>query len=621
MSEGTEQKCGYTWPEDHKVEDSPNHQSCCWRDTYQDSDRCVWHASPNKVGKKPVEALQKSLVDNEVREQTHLGGELLDGVVLTGIELGDSISLDGYYLRDSSLCHVGLTNANLQNAKFSNADLSNADLSNADLRSAGLGSADLTDADLSFTDLQDADLESADFTNATAWSADLTHSYLFEANLEGADFSGASLADSFLEGANLTNANLSGVDLSESFLMDATLIDAKFGKADLSNANLAKSELQNTYFRNANLTNTYLTDTFLRGVNLRDTDLTDVDLTDAYLWDTDLTNAALTKVDVSGTNLIHVDFQGANITKCNLEDSTLWWASFVDSTVIRTNFSDADLLGADLEGASLKDSQFDGANLIAARLYNMKPQGVSINDQTTFGEQNVYEREADPCDEWHPLNGEPITPTSLPDKFALAVRSGQLLQSRLHSIDTSSPTASISKVEQAIKRFQRHHSLDTEAQRKVGEQLKKATSVYRTRQRLHRENSRPRNVAKPYVREQHSRRKRAFATESYWEWFKHATYRWVMLYGESPARVVGTSIVVVAVFAAIYSVVGGIVIGGEKPDLIGNIYFSAVTFSTLGYGGIEPTTTTTQLLASVQSLIGGILIALLVAVFGRRALR
>jgi hypothetical protein len=145
--------------------------------------------------------------------------------------------------------------------------------------------------------------------------------------------------------------------------------------------------------------------------------------------------------------------------------------------------------------------------------------------------------------------------------------------------------------------------------------------VYRIRQRLQRENSRPRDVAEPYVREQHSRRKRAFVTGSYWEWFKHATYRWVMLYGESPARVVGTSVVVVAVFAAIYSVIGGIVIGGQEPDLIGNIYFSAVTFSTLGYGGIKPTTTTTQLLASVQSLVGGILIALLVAVFGRRALR
>lgn len=108
---------------------------------------------------------------------------------------------------------------------------------------------------------------------------------------------------------------------------------------------------------------------------------------------------------------------------------------------------------------------------------------------------------------------------------------------------------------------------------------------------------------------------------SYWEWFKHATYRWVMLYDESPAHLIGTSIAVVAVFAVIYSIVGRIVIGGEEPNITRNSYFSAVTFSTLGYNGIEPTTTTTQLLASVQSLIGEILIALLVAVFGRQALR
>ena len=56
------------------------------------------------------------------------------------------------------------------------------------------------------------------------------------------------------------------------------------------------------------------------------------------------------------------------------------------------------------------------------------------------------------------------------------------------------------------------------------------------------------------------------------------------------------------------------------PDPMENIYFSTA-FLTLGYGWIEPTTTTMQLLASVQSVIGGILIALLVAVFERRALR
>ncbi|WP_176451334.1 pentapeptide repeat-containing protein [Halorubrum sp. Ea8] len=423
-------------------------------------------------------------------------------------------------------------------------------------------------------------------------------------------------------GELLDGAVLTGIKFDDIFsLRGYYLRDTDFSKTDLSQVSLNNANLTGANLFNADLTNGYLWD-----VNFTDAYLFNVALTDAYLFNTDFIDADLTSADLRDADLPNTEFTGADLTSSDLSgtdltDARLRWASLADVTAIRANFTDTDLLGVDLEGASLNDSQFDGAALTGARLYDTKPQGVSINDQTVFSDQTVYAREADPCDPWHPLDGETTTPISLRDKIALAVRSGQVLQSRYRSADANPPSGSIAKVRQAVKRFRRHRNLNTEDRREVGDRLKKATSVYRIRQRLQRENSRPRDVAQPYVREQHSRRKRAFATRSYWEWFKHATYRWVMLYGESPARVVGTSIAAVAVFAAIYSIVGGIVIGGETPDLIGYIYFSAVTFSTLGYGGIEPTTTTTQLLASVQSLIGGILIALLVAVFGRRALR
>ena len=496
---------------------------------------------------------------------------------MTGIELENIFSSDGYYLRYADL---------------SEADLSQVDsLSGACLSNANFSKADLTGANLQGTDLTDAYLVDADLTDANLQDADLTHASLRNADLTDADLGEAVLSYATLLYANLTHAILGETDFTEAALVGADLTDAYLLGADFTNANLIEVDL---------------TDAYVRGANLTDADLRDVNLTDAFL---------------RGANFTNANLRNANLTNTDFTGICLRWASLADATAIRTNFADADLLGANLEGASLKDSQFDGANLTGTRLYDTKPQGVSINDQTTFSDQNIYEREADLCDPWHPLDGEPTIPTSLPDKFALAVRSGQVLQSRFRSADASPPSGSIAKVRQAITRFRRHRNLDTEDRREVGDRLKKATSVYRIRQRLQRENSRPRDVAQPYVREQHSRRKRAFVTRSYWEWFKYSTYRWVMLYGESPARVVGTSIAVVAVFATIYSIVGGIVIGGEEPDLIGNIYFSAVTFSTLGYGGIEPTTTTTQLLASVQSLIGGILIALLVAVFGRRALR
>ncbi|WP_176451056.1 pentapeptide repeat-containing protein [Halorubrum sp. Ea1] len=538
-----------------------------------------------------MEALQQSLVDAEVRDQTQPCGELLDGSVLAGIEFNLNSSLDGYYLRDSDLSKTVLFDADLTNVNLIQADLTNAVLGCSDFTNADLKYADLTNADLLQADLTGTNLYKADLTNANLFTAELPNANLFKTNFSQADLPQADLTNTDLRGADLSGANLVGTDFTGADLFGVNFTNPNLAGADFTGANLYE----------VNLTNSHLMDTIL--IN---TDLRHADLSDANLQHADLTDAYLT---------------GADLHDADFKDTLLRWASLTDVTAIRTNFADADLLGANLEGASLKDSQFDGANLTGARLYDTKPQGMSINDQTVFSEQTVYEREADPCDTWRPLNGKMTTPISLKDKIALAVRSGQVLQSRFRSADASPPSGSIAKVRQAIKRFRRHRSLDTEDRREVGNRLKKATSVYRIRQRLQRENSRPRDVAQPYVREQHSRRKRAFATRSYWEWFKHATYRWVMLYGESPARVIGTSIAVVAVFAAIYSIVGGIVIGGETPGLIGNIYFSAVTFSTLGYGGIEPVTTTTQLLASVQSLIGGILIALLVAVFGRRALR
>jgi len=63
-------------------------------------------------------------------------------------------------------------------------------------------------------------------------------------------------------------------------------------------------------------------------------------------------------------------------------------------------------------------------------------------------------------------------------------------------------------------------------------------------------------------------------------------------------------------------------IGGSIPNqisiLLANLYFSAVTFTTLGYGDIQPASPLAQVLASVESFLGALLIALLVFVLGRQ---
>lgn len=52
--------------------------------------------------------------------------------------------------------------------------------------------------------------------------------------------------------------------------------------------------------------------------------------------------------------------------------------------------------------------------------------------------------------------------------------------------------------------------------------------------------------------------------------------------------------------------------------LLSTIYFSAVTFTTLGYGDVQPASSAAEALATVESFLGALLMALLVFVLGRR---
>lgn len=90
-----------------------------------------------------------------------------------------------------------------------------------------------------------------------------------------------------------------------------------------------------------------------------------------------------------------------------------------------------------------------------------------------------------------------------------------------------------------------------------------------------------------------------------------------MLYGESPKRVILSSLVTILGFTLLYQGVGEL---EPAPTSIGEtLYFSVITFTTLGYGDFHPATGSTQFLASVESLVGALLMALLVFVLGRRA--
>jgi hypothetical protein len=109
-------------------------------------------------------------------------------------------------------------------------------------------------------------------------------------------------------------------------------------------------------------------------------------------------------------------------------------------------------------------------------------------------------------------------------------------------------------------------------------------------------------------------------------------------YGESPWRVISIAALIIFGCAGLYSRFDLIeysttpsqsalltAIGHTPPDsvvtTIDAIYFSTLTFSTLGMGTFQPSGAVGRMVAIAEAISGVVLLALLVFAFGRRATR
>jgi len=103
-------------------------------------------------------------------------------------------------------------------------------------------------------------------------------------------------------------------------------------------------------------------------------------------------------------------------------------------------------------------------------------------------------------------------------------------------------------------------------------------------------------------------------------------------YGEEPLRIIGFTLMLIFIYGLFY-LVSGLSFEGEViridfsasfmqnvGHLLDAIYFSIVTFTTLGYGDITPRGFS-RFLASTEALIGSFTIALFVVVFVKKMIR
>lgn len=150
MSEPPSDRCGYTFPEnyDPDVASTAYQQSCCYRRTLPDVDRCAWHADPAATSEKSVETLREAQAPPEVRAQNTFDGgvigssyaELLDGAVLRGMSIEDELSFSSVTLRGSDLTGADLRRADLERTNLAlwPATMEDATLRGAQLRRGGV---------------------------------------------------------------------------------------------------------------------------------------------------------------------------------------------------------------------------------------------------------------------------------------------------------------------------------------------------------------------------------------------------------------------------------------------------------------------------------------------------
>ncbi|MFD1588928.1 pentapeptide repeat-containing protein [Halorientalis brevis] len=281
-----------------------------------------------------------------------------------------------------------------------------------------------------------------------------------------------------------------------------------------------------------------------------------------------LRGASLSRTDLfAGCTLIGADFTGATCIETDFSGADLRWTEFNDCNLTGANYAHATLEDTTFVRADLRDADFR-----RARLYRTVFADAHVNSQTAFDKELVYETRM-------------------------------------------------------------RNATDAGTKTELGEA---AAWTYRRLDRLLRQNAVAKRRHRFYTRAHDVRRRLAWVNDNYLKALKLEGSRWVMRYGVSPWRVLAVSGLLVLVSAFLYPLTGGIqetagqttltytieeptspVLWHVSRTYVKSLYFSVVTYATLGYGDIQPVGLWARFLAGLETILGSLLIAILVFVLTR----
>lgn len=269
-----------------------------------------------------------------------------------------------------------------------------------------------------------------------------------------------------------------------------------------------------------------------------------------------MTGFQLRKANLEGINLVH----GGHKDGYQLNDADLYRANMKEAHMFACNLKGSSLMKADLRYANLHCAKFEGCNLLGVRLEGARLEGA------TWGREIIQERMAREAK----LRAE---------KFDYWQQSEEIYRNL----------------------------------RKASEQagLFETSGHFFEREMVMRRYQMP-----------------LFSTKRFYS----KIVDMFCGYGERPIRVVMFSLIAILTFGLLYTVIG-VHDGGEVMrwrtehsftenlmQLLTCLYFSVVTFTTLGYGDLIPFGLS-RLLAAIEAFIGSFTLALFVVVFVKKMTR
>jgi len=355
----------------------------------------------------------------------------------------------------------------------------------------------------------------------------------------------------------------------------------------------------------------------MKGADLRKTHLQGANLQKADLWDANLQRA----------NLRSANLQQARLWDTNLQQGGLKFANLQEAGLIGANLQAAGLLGASLEEADLRNANLQGADLRDANLQNADLRGAE-------------------------LQGADLTRTRLIG--AVDLRGAKLANARLMGFELA-PEAKLDNVNWGLAAG---NMFPDEREARSRKPLKESDfaeceALYRQIKLSYQNSGDYGQGGQFFIREMECKRAQLY-TERFplwfswnplvvWDWLSRGATRalWCISYyicqhGENPARLAGVMGLVIVFFAFIHSLVGVENSGGEFIILPGfampaladlpaqmtkAVYFSVATFTSLGYGDMQPVEGWGQVVAMVEVSLGIILVALLVGCVIRKLSR